>query len=79
METDKNEPKAGSSVGDRMGTLGANVILGFLGYALLFGILFFGLAASGESAWYAIYIPLLAIPGVLLGPLVLAWRKRSGV
>ena len=61
-----------------MGTLGANVILGFVGYALLFGILFFGLAASGESAWYGIYIPLLAIPGVLLGPLVLALRGRKG-
>lgn len=79
MGNTKDRYKRGESVGNRAGTLGGHLILGFMGYVFIFCILFFGLAVSGESAWYGIYIPLLAIPGVLLGPLVLAWRKRKSV
>ena len=74
--TEKSQGSANARA-NKAGTLGVVIILGFVGYTVLFGMLFFGLAASGESAWYIVYIPLLAIPGAFLGPAFLAWRKRS--
>ncbi len=74
-----NQQAADPSVSDRAGTIGSYLILGFLGYALVFGVAFLWLAISGASAWYVVYVPLIAIPGILLGPAIIAWRKRKRV
>ena len=79
MENEATQPNKSSTVGDRAGTIGVYIILGIFGYMLLFGILFLGLAASGKSGWYLFYIPLCAIPGIMLGPLILALQKHNNV
>jgi hypothetical protein len=71
MQNNKNERS------DQAAKIGTVVILGVAGYILLFGFVMLVFAVSGSDAWYSIYAPLIAIPGILLGPLVFLLRSKS--
>jgi len=62
---------------DQAAKIGTVVILGVAGYILLFGLVMLILAVSGSDAWYSIYAPLIAIPGIVLGPLVFLLRSKN--
>ena len=52
---------------DKAAKIFAIILLGFLGYAITFGLLFLIFGLLDINAWYGIYIPMISIIGVIPG------------
>jgi len=62
------------STSDKATKLFALAFLGFLGYAITFGLLFIVFGVLKIDAWYGIYIPMISIVGVI-PPLIFVNKK----
>jgi hypothetical protein len=76
MDKTDEQPDRQATMVERKLTITAMLILGFVGYALIFTIIMISLAVTGKSSSYSFYVPLSALPGAIPGPLVIYILRR---